>query len=84
MTTIRRIARNSAVTFSAEIVNKIIGLILTIIIARYLGDAGFEYFVQVCVVFQRFVHAFTAHIARSFLVLSSTILMSRFSGCICP
>ena len=41
MATIKRIARNSLVTISAEVVNKIFGLFLTVIIARYLGDSGF-------------------------------------------
>ena len=41
MVTIKRVARNILVTISAEIVTKIFGLILTIIIARYLGDSGF-------------------------------------------
>lgn len=41
MQTVSRIAKNTIVTMGAEIVNKILALILTIAIARYLGDIGF-------------------------------------------
>lgn len=41
MQTVSRIAKNIIVTMGAEIINKILALILTIAIARYLGDIGF-------------------------------------------
>ena len=41
MGTIRLIAKNSFVSIASEIFAKLLALILTIILARYLGDFGF-------------------------------------------
>ena len=53
--TISRIAKNTVVTMGAEIINRILALILTIAIARYLGDLGFgqySFIITVMMLFQ--------------------------------
>lgn len=55
METVSRIAKNTVVTMTAELVNKILALILTIAIARYLGDVGFgqySFIVTMMILFQ--------------------------------
>lgn len=41
MTTVSKIAKNSIVSFLSDVINKILTLFVTIVIARYLGDSGF-------------------------------------------
>jgi len=50
-----KVARNSVITIAAESVNKILALILTIAIARYMGDYGFgrySFVVTMMMIFQ--------------------------------
>lgn len=41
MESVSRIARNTLTLMAAEIVNKVLALVLTIVIARWMGDVGF-------------------------------------------
>ena len=41
MSTIRRVAKNTAVLTLADIINKILSMVFVIYLARHLGDAGF-------------------------------------------
>jgi len=50
-----KVAKNSVITIAAEILNKILALILTIALARYLGDYGFgkySFVVTMMMIFQ--------------------------------
>lgn len=44
MESINRVAKNSLIIMASEVINKILSLILSIALARYLGDSGFGQF----------------------------------------